>query len=181
MPSCQDMSSCHEITSCHDISSWNGMSSCHDMSSCHGMSTCHAMSQSQKLFCLNLDALAVPEALVNSFRILAIFSIRLNPPQHQNRPKQKSAPDLPRDPHHRVRGVPCSTGDTARAPGTAKMTIFEKCCSLKKIHIFGLAECAQRFNKILGPAGDLIGGHGAHGTSKKSPAHEQYSSIKFYT
>ena len=79
---------CHEITSCHDISSWNGMSSCHDMSSCHGMSACHAVSQSQNLFCLNLDALAVPEALVNSFRILTMLSTRLNPPQLQIRPEK---------------------------------------------------------------------------------------------
>ena len=68
------------------------MSLRHDMSSYHDMSTCHDMSESHKRFCLNLDALAVPEAVVNTIRILEMLSTRLNPPP-QNPPEKN---------HHRI-------------------------------------------------------------------------------
>ena len=51
------------------------------------------MPEAQKWFCLNLDALAVPEALVNSFRILAMFSApKLSTAQNSTR--EKSPPNL---------------------------------------------------------------------------------------
>ena len=37
----------------------------------------------KNLFCFNLDALTVPEALVNTIRILEKLSIHLDPPQPQ--------------------------------------------------------------------------------------------------
>ena len=72
---CHDMSSSHDMSSCYNVSSRRAMASCHDMS------TSHAMSESQKMSRLNLDVLTVPEALVNTIRILEMFSTRLNPPE----------------------------------------------------------------------------------------------------
>ena len=46
---------------------------------CHDMSTCDAMAEREKLSRLNLDALTVPEALVNTIRILEKFSTHLHP------------------------------------------------------------------------------------------------------
>ena len=53
------------------------------------------MSQkSQILFRLNLDARSVPEALVNSFRLLTPLPTRLNPPDPEIPFKKKIASDF---------------------------------------------------------------------------------------
>ena len=49
------------------------------------------LSKSKILSRLNLDARSVPEALVNSFRILTPLPTRLNPPESQIPFKKKSA------------------------------------------------------------------------------------------
>ena len=49
------------------------------------------LSKSKILSRLNLDARSVPEALVNSFRILTPLRTRLNPPESQIPFKKKSA------------------------------------------------------------------------------------------
>ena len=38
---------------------------------------------SKNVLCFNLDARSVPDALVNSFRLLTQLRTRLNPPEHQ--------------------------------------------------------------------------------------------------
>ena len=68
------------------------------MASCRDMSSFRAMSESQKLPRLNLDALTVPEAPVNTVRILEMFSARLSPPQPQIPPEKKSPPNLAQGP-----------------------------------------------------------------------------------
>ena len=103
------------------------MSSCHATASCRDMSTCHDMSECQKLSRLNLDALAVPEALVHTMRILAISSTPLHPPQPQIRPERNQLRIYPREPHNPVRNAPRNTGDAPRASGIAKTSIFKKC------------------------------------------------------
>ena len=71
---------CDGMSSSQGMSSRPDMSPRHAMASCHDMSTSHAMSESQNCFRLNLDALTVPEALVNTIRILEMFSTRLTLP-----------------------------------------------------------------------------------------------------
>ena len=60
----------------------------------HGppMSSCHR-PKSKILFRLNLDARSVPEALVNSFRLLTQLRTRLNPPEPQT-PSKNISPQL---------------------------------------------------------------------------------------
>ena len=58
---------------------------------------------SQNLFRLNLDARSVPEALVNSFRILTPLRTRLNPPEPEIRLPNNSIRISTPDPHNRVR------------------------------------------------------------------------------
>ena len=73
---------CHVIITCHHaMTCRHDMTSCHAMASRHDISTSHVMSESQKLSRRSLDALTVPEALVNTIRILEMFSTSLNPPQ----------------------------------------------------------------------------------------------------
>ena len=50
---------------------------------------------SQNLFRLNLDASRVPEALVNSFRLLTQLRTRLNPPEPQTPSNKKSQHFVP--------------------------------------------------------------------------------------
>ena len=135
MPSCHDMSSyhdmspCHAMPSCHDASSCHDMSSCYDMSSClamascHDMSTSHAVSESQKLSRLILDALTVPDALVNATRILEISGDVLYPTKPSTTPNllpQINTRIHPLDFHNPVRNAPRSAGDAPGASGVAK-------------------------------------------------------------
>ena len=66
------------------------------------MSSCHR-PKSKILFRLNLDARSVPEALVNSFRILTPLRTRLNPPEPEIRLPKNSIRISTPDPHNRVR------------------------------------------------------------------------------
>ena len=58
--------------------------------------------KSKILFRLNLDARGVPEALVNSFRILTPLRTRLNPPEPEIRLPKNSIRISTPDPHNRV-------------------------------------------------------------------------------
>ena len=116
----------------------------HRMSSCPPMSSCHR-PQSQKLFRFNLDGRSVPEAPVNSFRILTPLPTRLNPPNPQIPFKKKSSPnflELPtfstRDPNNRVRSGPGSAGDATRAPGKPLTSIFKEFSVTPKCAVCGL-------------------------------------------
>ena len=60
-------------------------------------------NRSQISFRLNLDARSVPEALVNSFRILTPLRTRLNPPEPEIRLPKNSIRISTPDPHNRVR------------------------------------------------------------------------------
>ena len=66
------------------------------------MSAC-PRPKSQILFRLNLDARSVPEALVNSFRILTPLRTRLNFPEGQTPLPKNSIRISNPDPHNRVR------------------------------------------------------------------------------
>ena len=80
------------------------------------------MSESQELSRLNLDALTVPEALVNTIRIMEMFSTRLNrlnPPRRQIRPKKNLLRIYPQEPYNRFRNAPRSAGGATTASAIA--------------------------------------------------------------
>ena len=121
------------------------MSSCYPMASRHGMLASHAMSGSQKLSRLNLDALAVPEALVNTIRILAMFPTRVND-YSAKFILQKITPRIYfLDPYNRLRNAPMRGGGAFRALGIAKTLLFKKLTFPKNITftIFNIFRIAQ--------------------------------------
>ena len=90
---------------CHQVMRYHHGMTCRRAMTCHLMTCRYVMSCHigvSKNVSLNIDALAVPEALVNSFRILLIFSTRLNPPQRHTLSETNHIRIEPGDPRNRI-------------------------------------------------------------------------------